>query len=143
MDMTSAFELQFELTISVKFETPRPGPARTSALRPCLSGNVPRTLHAHLSTPALHYYRTSCDMASPSEPTSCYLSPSLLLHRRCLRRPTPRSLDHTRELSLTSSRQSSEARLYTFSDETKTKLRKFRLGTSRAKDPQAVICMLP
>ncbi|KAH3905174.1 hypothetical protein HBI56_172430 [Parastagonospora nodorum] len=34
---------------------------------------------------------------------------------------------------------SSEARLYTFSDETKTKLRKFRLGTSRAKDPQAVI----
>jgi hypothetical protein len=38
--------------------------------------------------------------------------------------------------------QSSEARLYTFSDETKTKLRKFRLGTSRAKDPQAVICTL-
>jgi len=38
------------------------------------------------------------------------------------------------------SAQSSEARLYTFSDETKTKLRKFRLGTSRAKDPQAVIC---
>ncbi|EDU42189.1 GMF family protein [Pyrenophora tritici-repentis Pt-1C-BFP] len=34
---------------------------------------------------------------------------------------------------------SSEARLYTFSDETKTKLRKFRLGTSRANDPQAVI----
>ncbi|GAB7361746.1 hypothetical protein MBLNU230_g1792t1 [Neophaeotheca triangularis] len=34
---------------------------------------------------------------------------------------------------------SSESRLYTFSDETKTKLRKFRLGTSRAKDPQAVI----
>ncbi|KAF2271348.1 glia maturation factor beta [Westerdykella ornata] len=34
---------------------------------------------------------------------------------------------------------SSEARLYTFSDETKQKLRKFRLGTSRAKDPQAVI----
>ncbi|UPX18723.1 uncharacterized protein EKO05_0009015 [Ascochyta rabiei] len=33
----------------------------------------------------------------------------------------------------------SESRLYTFSDETKTKLRKFRLGTSRAKDPQAVI----
>ncbi|KAJ9669524.1 hypothetical protein H2201_000391 [Coniosporium apollinis] len=35
---------------------------------------------------------------------------------------------------------SSEARLYTFSQETKDKLRKFRLGTSRAKDPQAVIC---
>jgi hypothetical protein len=35
--------------------------------------------------------------------------------------------------------QSSEARLYTFSQETKDKLRKFRLGTSRAKDPQAVI----
>ncbi|KAL9096955.1 MAG: hypothetical protein Q9165_000919 [Trypethelium subeluteriae] len=34
---------------------------------------------------------------------------------------------------------SSEARLYTFSPETKDKLRKFRLGTSRAKDPQAVI----
>ncbi|KAI4942097.1 hypothetical protein J4E91_010296 [Alternaria rosae] len=34
---------------------------------------------------------------------------------------------------------SSEARLYTFSEETKSKLRKFRLGTSRAKDPQAVI----
>ncbi|KAF2750495.1 glia maturation factor beta [Sporormia fimetaria CBS 119925] len=33
----------------------------------------------------------------------------------------------------------SESRLYTFSDETKQKLRKFRLGTSRAKDPQAVI----
>ncbi|KAL1592598.1 hypothetical protein SLS59_009690 [Nothophoma quercina] len=33
----------------------------------------------------------------------------------------------------------SESRLYTFSTETKTKLRKFRLGTSRAKDPQAVI----
>ncbi|RMZ06221.1 hypothetical protein D0860_05628 [Hortaea werneckii] len=36
---------------------------------------------------------------------------------------------------------SSEARLYTFSPETKNALRKFRLGTSRAKDPQAVICM--
>ncbi|KAH0148531.1 glia maturation factor beta, partial [Aureobasidium melanogenum] len=35
--------------------------------------------------------------------------------------------------------QASEARLYTFSPETKTALRKFRLGTSRAKDPQAVI----
>ncbi|KAL0256398.1 hypothetical protein SLS55_008793 [Diplodia seriata] len=34
---------------------------------------------------------------------------------------------------------SSEARLFTFSTETKDKLRKFRLGTSRAKDPQAVI----
>ncbi|KAJ4990578.1 GMF family protein, partial [Stagonosporopsis vannaccii] len=33
----------------------------------------------------------------------------------------------------------SESRLYTFSTETKTKLRKFRLGTSRAKDPQAII----
>ncbi|KAL2105514.1 hypothetical protein VUR80DRAFT_8237 [Thermomyces stellatus] len=36
---------------------------------------------------------------------------------------------------------SSEARLYSFSQETKDQLRKFRLGTSRAKDPQAVICM--
>ncbi|KAI6792540.1 hypothetical protein KC363_g3310 [Hortaea werneckii] len=34
---------------------------------------------------------------------------------------------------------SSEARLYTFSPETKNALRKFRLGTSRAKDPQAII----
>ncbi|MCJ1453140.1 hypothetical protein MMC28_003485 [Mycoblastus sanguinarius] len=34
---------------------------------------------------------------------------------------------------------SSESRLYTFSSETQEKLRKFRLGTSRAKDPQAVI----
>ncbi|KAF2241048.1 glia maturation factor beta [Trematosphaeria pertusa] len=34
---------------------------------------------------------------------------------------------------------SSEARLYTFSDETKQKLRKFRLGTSRANDPQAIL----
>ncbi|KAL8774391.1 MAG: hypothetical protein Q9203_004174 [Teloschistes exilis] len=33
----------------------------------------------------------------------------------------------------------SEARLYTFSPETQDKLRKFRLGTSRAKDPQAVV----
>ncbi|KAK8163265.1 hypothetical protein BC567DRAFT_233115 [Phyllosticta citribraziliensis] len=33
----------------------------------------------------------------------------------------------------------SEARLYTFSPDTKDKLRKFRLGTSRAKDPQAVV----
>ncbi|KAH7130288.1 hypothetical protein B0J11DRAFT_522828 [Dendryphion nanum] len=34
---------------------------------------------------------------------------------------------------------SSESRLYTFSPETTQKLRKFRLGTSRAKDPQAII----
>ncbi|WPH04557.1 Hypothetical protein R9X50_00744900 [Acrodontium crateriforme] len=33
----------------------------------------------------------------------------------------------------------SESRLYTFSTETKEKLRKFRLSTSRAKDPQAII----
>ncbi|KAL9022478.1 MAG: hypothetical protein Q9185_000385 [Variospora sp. 1 TL-2023] len=33
----------------------------------------------------------------------------------------------------------SESRLYTFSPETQEKLRKFRLGTSRAKDPQAVV----
>lgn len=36
--------------------------------------------------------------------------------------------------------QSSEARLYTFSQETKDHLRKFRLGTSRSNEPQAVIC---
>ncbi|KAL9612314.1 MAG: hypothetical protein Q9167_003093 [Letrouitia subvulpina] len=34
---------------------------------------------------------------------------------------------------------SSEARLYSFSQETESRLRKFRLGTSRAKEPQAVI----
>ncbi|RDL30831.1 uncharacterized protein BP5553_10176 [Venustampulla echinocandica] len=34
---------------------------------------------------------------------------------------------------------SSESRLYTFSQETKDHLRKFRLGTSRSNDPQAVI----
>ncbi|RAH68034.1 GMF family protein [Aspergillus aculeatinus CBS 121060] len=36
----------------------------------------------------------------------------------------------------------SESRLYSFSPETKEKLRKFRLGTSRAKDPQAVIYII-
>ena len=39
--------------------------------------------------------------------------------------------------------QASESRLYTFSQETKDALRKFRLSTSRAKDPQAIICELP
>jgi hypothetical protein len=37
--------------------------------------------------------------------------------------------------------QASESRLYTFSGESKDHLRKFRLTTSRAKGPQAVICM--
>ncbi|KAL1953320.1 hypothetical protein VTO42DRAFT_3027 [Malbranchea cinnamomea] len=36
----------------------------------------------------------------------------------------------------------SDSRLYTFSPETREKLRKFRLGTSRAKDPQAVIYLI-
>ncbi|KAM4057025.1 cofilin/tropomyosin-type actin-binding protein [Hirsutella rhossiliensis] len=36
----------------------------------------------------------------------------------------------------------SEARLYKFSQETKDHLRKFRLTTSRANDPQAVIYMI-
>ncbi|KAK4040753.1 hypothetical protein C8A01DRAFT_35223 [Parachaetomium inaequale] len=36
----------------------------------------------------------------------------------------------------------SEARLFTFSQETKDHLRKFRLGTSRASTPQAVIYMI-
>ena len=40
-------------------------------------------------------------------------------------------------------KQASESRLYQVSDDTKAKLRKFRLGTSRAKDPQAVICTTP
>ena len=43
--------------------------------------------------------------------------------------------------SAASHQQASESRLYTFSDETKQHLRKFRLTTSRAKGPQAVICM--
>jgi hypothetical protein len=34
----------------------------------------------------------------------------------------------------------SESRLYSFSQETKDQLRKFRLGTSRAKTPLAKIC---
>ncbi|KAF2672354.1 actin depolymerizing protein [Microthyrium microscopicum] len=42
-------------------------------------------------------------------------------------------------LFLNRTNMSAEARLYTFSQETKDKLRKFRLGTSRAKDPQAII----
>ncbi|EFQ92143.1 hypothetical protein PTT_10789 [Pyrenophora teres f. teres 0-1] len=50
-------------------------------------------------------------------------------------RQTPLPYAH----SLTPPLNSSESKLYTFSDETKTKLRKFRLGTSRANDPQAVI----
>ncbi|KAJ9144798.1 GMF family protein [Coniochaeta hoffmannii] len=37
---------------------------------------------------------------------------------------------------------SPEARLYTFSQETKDQLRKFRLGTSRSNDPQAVIYLI-
>ncbi|PLN76571.1 hypothetical protein BDW42DRAFT_19379 [Aspergillus taichungensis] len=36
----------------------------------------------------------------------------------------------------------SESRLYSFSPETKEKLRKFRLGTSRAKDAQALIYII-
>ncbi|CDM30818.1 hypothetical protein DTO013E5_536 [Penicillium roqueforti] len=36
----------------------------------------------------------------------------------------------------------SDSRLYSFSPETKEKLRKFRLGTSRAKDAQAIIYMI-
>lgn len=39
-----------------------------------------------------------------------------------------------------SRKQASESRLYAFSPETKEKLRKFRLGTSRAKEAQAIIC---
>ena len=50
------------------------------------------------------------------------------------------SLDNPRSAAELTTPQSSEARLYTFSDETKQKLRKFRLGTSRANDPQAILC---
>lgn len=53
-------------------------------------------------------------------------------------RPTPSKLSLN---DLADPFQSSEARLYTFSQETKDHLRKFRLGTSRANEPQAVICM--
>ena len=56
--------------------------------------------------------------------------------------PPPPSLSPTLTDTFTLSPcQSAEARLYTFSEDTKTHLRKFRLGTSRASDPQAVICM--
>lgn len=37
---------------------------------------------------------------------------------------------------------SAESRLYSFSPETREKLRKFRLGTSRSKDPQAIIYLI-
>jgi len=37
---------------------------------------------------------------------------------------------------------SSESRLYTFSQESKDHLRKFRLGTSRSNSPQAVIYLI-
>jgi len=37
---------------------------------------------------------------------------------------------------------SSESRLYTFSQASKDHLRKFRLGTSRSNDPQAVIYLI-
>lgn len=61
------------------------------------------------------------------------------------RTPPPRAPKHTpvcfAKQTSTDIAQSSEARLYTFSQETKDHLRKFRLGTSRASDPQAVICM--
>ncbi|KAF6830241.1 GMF family protein [Colletotrichum musicola] len=42
-------------------------------------------------------------------------------------------------LTLLGGSQASESRLYTFSQETKDHLRKFRLGTSRSNDAQAVI----
>ncbi|KAB5577938.1 hypothetical protein GE09DRAFT_951208 [Coniochaeta sp. 2T2.1] len=45
-------------------------------------------------------------------------------------------------LSRTNTSQSSEARLYTFSQESKDHLRKFRLGTSRSNEPQAVIYLI-
>ncbi|GAB1191392.1 hypothetical protein APSETT444_000564 [Aspergillus pseudonomiae] len=41
-----------------------------------------------------------------------------------------------------SRKQASESRLYAFSPETKEKLRKFRLGTSRAKEAQAIIYII-
>ncbi|KAG9533777.1 glia maturation factor beta, partial [Aureobasidium melanogenum] len=53
--------------------------------------------------------------------------------------PKPRGLEQRYRGIATSKTDASESRLYTFSPETKTALRKFRLGTSRAKDPQAVI----
>ncbi|KAL2356724.1 hypothetical protein BJ546DRAFT_530901 [Cryomyces antarcticus] len=48
-------------------------------------------------------------------------------------------IDRQPDSNLAAYTMSSESRLYTFSTETKDKLRRFRLGTSRAKDPQAVI----
>ncbi|OQD76324.1 hypothetical protein PENDEC_c004G07183 [Penicillium decumbens] len=45
-------------------------------------------------------------------------------------------------VSLIESPRDSESRLYSFSPETREKLRKFRLSTSRAKDPQAIIYII-
>ncbi|RDA95162.1 hypothetical protein CP533_1921 [Ophiocordyceps camponoti-saundersi (nom. inval.)] len=45
-------------------------------------------------------------------------------------------------LANTASCQASESRLFKFSGETKDHLRKFRLTTSRSKEPQAVIYMI-
>ena len=62
--------------------------------------------------------------------------------------PSPRSLEVDPSTALymatgTADNLQSDSRLYSFSPETKEKLRKFRLSTSRAKDPQAIICMRP
>jgi hypothetical protein len=103
------------LAPSVELRNPRPQTPLTCAVRQTSS--------------ALHHPRASSN-------ARCEPKFPLVRHHGKCRHPTRR---HARRFANTAA-QSSEARLYTFSDETKTKLRKFRLGTSRAKDPQAVIC---
>jgi len=49
---------------------------------------------------------------------------------------------HRLVLGLSTLKMASESRLYTFSQESKDHLRKFRLTTSRASGPQAVIYMI-
>jgi hypothetical protein len=57
---------------------------------------------------------------------------------------SPRCSEHDPQACITADEstptQASESRLYTFSGETREHLRKFRLTTSRAQGPQAVIC---
>jgi hypothetical protein len=53
-----------------------------------------------------------------------------------------RSSHLLKELINKYSKMASESRLYTFSGESKDHLRKFRLTTSRAKGPQAVIYLI-
>jgi hypothetical protein len=103
----------------------------------------PAACHARFRAHAIHlaqpYIPTPPLRNIPGDQTWSSTSPSTPSpqHGAC---PKPSRSDR-RSVLICALQQSSESRLYTFADETKQKLRKFRLGTSRAKDPQAVICM--